>query len=187
MADLDAARDQAREAYARAGDHGDHDARRHHLAREVRRDALHAYRAGWRSLAWSNYLSPRAWGIVATTYGASRAWRQPLHLAGWGVLLVVLLTLTIRGFLATPAPVAASRRERDRSESKRSPTAGASRPARTVKPEPAPKPTAKPTAKPVNEQRKAVGDVAKRLARQQQIQRPAPPRPKPPPANRRRR
>jgi len=92
-----ASRDRAAAAWAIAARSGDYLAQRHYLAQQSRRGGSYAYRAGWRYLAWRSYLSPAGWRTVIGSYGSAKAWRHPVHLAAWGLLLLLTLALGLRG------------------------------------------------------------------------------------------
>lgn len=138
-------------AYRKAGDLGDHLARRTYAAFQAGREPLHAYQAGWATIGWYGFGSIAGWKLVIGNYGAARAWENPLHLAVWGVLVVVPFLLWIKSLLGrgtVPAEQArAPRPERpvpaatasNREPSPRRP-APAARGSTVTKPQAAPRP-----------------------------------------------
>ena len=101
------ARDAAAEAYRKAGDLLDFDARRSYLSSEAARSPEHAYAAAWQSIHWDT-LNLSAWGLAIGNYGLAKtggqglggmANRAPLHLALWGCLVVLPLIFFAMGLL----------------------------------------------------------------------------------------
>lgn len=111
-------------AYRTAGDLTDHDARRHYLHLATRIDAEAGYAGGWVVLGWRSYLSMDGWTAVLGNYSGSGAWKHPLHLVFWALLVGIPLLLGLKGMLigtkaaSVPAarPASASRRPAARAE-----------------------------------------------------------------------
>lgn len=144
-------REAAATAYRQAGDLGDHLARRAYAAHQATREPIHGYRAGWATIGWYGFGSITGWKQVIGNYGAARAWENPLHLAVWGVLVVVPFLLWIKSLLGRgsvpveqarpprperPAP-AATASNREPAPRRGAPAAGATT---TAKPQAAPRP-----------------------------------------------
>lgn len=100
-------RDAAAEAYRKAGDLLDFDARRSYLSSEAARSPEHAYAAAWQSIHWDT-LNLSAWGLAIGNYGLAKtggqglggmANRAPLHVALWGCLVVLPLIFFAMGLL----------------------------------------------------------------------------------------
>lgn len=95
--------DAASEAYRKAGGMADFPGRRFFLAAEAARSPERAYIAAWTVIGW-DAMNLGAWGQAVANYGAAKtggqgiggmAARAPLHLAFWGIL--VLLPLVFFG------------------------------------------------------------------------------------------
>ena len=190
--DVAAARDRAALAWAAAGDTGDTAARDHYLYYQAKRGPEYGYAAAIQALWWRTFLSADAWRTAIACYGASGAWRSPVHLGAWGGLLGVIFLLMVRAFFKKPAepnPHPGLTRTRHRPE-RREPTP----PAGTDSYEPTPtnlqtqpgipdetafKPkTAVDTPdggrplEPAKRRNKAVDDIASRLERELEQQEP---------------
>ncbi len=186
-------RDQAAMAWRIAGNMGDHLARRHFLVRESRRDPHHAYHSGWVALSWSRYLSPSSWAVVIGNYGATERWREPLHIAIWATLAGICLLLGIKGFFFAKKPDREPGRTLRRERPAPRPSKEASVGDGTLMPDNVPQPNTdalerrradqskrsskKPAApaKP-DPRRRAIDDVARRLADQPGNRQSPPPR-----------
>jgi tetratricopeptide (TPR) repeat protein len=105
--------DEASMAYRKAGDLGDTLAQRSFLALECQQVPERAYAAAWSYLAWRGYRSPVGWGAVIGHYGASKAWRNPVHIAIWAVVAVVLLVLWLKNQFRPAATVSLRPRSAD--------------------------------------------------------------------------
>ncbi len=112
-ADRETALDRAAEAYARAGALGDFHARRFLLASEAARSPERGYAAAWTLIGW-DFLNFPAWGEAVRDYGAAKtggagiagmAARAPLHLAIWGVLVLLPLIFWINHLRRRSRPV----------------------------------------------------------------------------------
>ncbi|TVR12203.1 MAG: tetratricopeptide repeat protein [Planctomycetota bacterium] len=184
-------------AYRRAGHLRDGIAQRHYLGREADRGPQHAVSAGWQYLKWRTFIAPQAWGVVLTNYGASEIWRRPVHTGVWALLMCLFFIMACKGFffpgsIASPEPRSASSRERplDTPSQQRRPQSN--QPRRTASRTPAQRrPAATRTPPPQNtaaqgggNTRRAVDDIARRLANRQgqsderPRQQPRPPRPR---------
>jgi tetratricopeptide (TPR) repeat protein len=107
-AQIEAALDQAREAWRKAGNLRDYPAQRFFMAQETARSPEAGYAAGWQHLAWHGYTSIDGWSSVIGNYGGAMTggeglpgmWkRNPVHLIIWGVLALIPLCLALAGFL----------------------------------------------------------------------------------------
>lgn len=95
----EAAADRAAAAYLVAGNAADHLSRRYYVAIEAQRGGERAYAAAQRQLGWSSYLSLTGWKLSIAHYGSSGAWKSPIHLAIWGVLIGIPLLLGLKGII----------------------------------------------------------------------------------------
>lgn len=112
--------DAALAAYRLAGDLVDHDGRRHYLFLACQAGSATGYHAGWRMVGWKSGLTLSGWAAVIGNYGGSGAWKQPLHLILWGLLIGVPLLISLKGLLiGKPAPAPAARGNRPRSAPQR--------------------------------------------------------------------
>jgi hypothetical protein len=105
-------RDRAAAAWHIAGDLADHDARRLHLAYQSRRAPTTAYTAGWTQLSWKHLFSLDGWLVVIGNYGAAGIWKRPLHLGVWGILLALCFLFFIKAFLLPKKVVAGNTKTR---------------------------------------------------------------------------
>ncbi len=109
-------------SYRAAGDLGDTWSQRHFLSLADRMDATTAYAAGLTFLGWRKWLSPAGWKVVIRHYGQSAAWRDPIHLGAWGVVIGLPLILWLKSLFrrkpktiagdSRPSATPASRRKR---------------------------------------------------------------------------
>ncbi len=83
-------------AYRTAGDAGDTWAQRHFLALADGMDSSTAYAAGLTFLGWRKWLAPAGWKVAIRHYGESKAWRDPIHLGVWGVIIGLPLILWLK-------------------------------------------------------------------------------------------
>ena len=105
--DVERELNEASAAYHQAGDLVDFPARRFYLANEAARSPDRAYAAAWQMISWDS-LNPGAWGLVIANYGAAKtggqgiagmASRAPVHLAAWGLLVIIPLGLFVWGLI----------------------------------------------------------------------------------------
>lgn len=110
--DVERERDTASAAYKQAGDLVDFPARRFYLAAEAARSPERAYTAAWDMIAW-DALNPGAWALVLGNYGAAKtggqgiggmASRAPVHLAAWGLLVLIPMGLFGWGLVKRKPP-----------------------------------------------------------------------------------
>lgn len=174
--------DAGRDAYAAAAALGDGVAQLHYLARESSRSPRHAYAAGWRFLGWRSYIHPKGWTTVIANYGLAEGWRSPISIAVWTILLLICLILGLKGFFLPPKVTAVNERRSSsgtdrqrRPEPRPQPKTGQAAAAQR-------KPATRPAAPPIRDNRttqdaspprqaaptrRAVDDIARRMAARQ--------------------
>ena len=80
---------------------------RAYMGWQSQRGAAEAYAAGWDALGWSGYTNIDGWSLVIGNYGASSAWKSPLHLVAWLALLGLTLFFGLRRGPEPQAPARA--------------------------------------------------------------------------------
>ena len=93
--------DAGASAYIESGNRGDSIAQAFYLAQESNRSPRHAYDAGWKYLSWRSYIQPTGWKTVLANYGGAAAYRSPLSIGVWSVLLLAALILGLKGFFSS--------------------------------------------------------------------------------------
>ena len=72
------------------------------------RSPRHAYDAGWKYLGWRSYIQPSGWKTVLANYGGAEAYRSPISIGVWSILLLGVFILGLKGFFF-PATLMLSR------------------------------------------------------------------------------